>query len=53
MPEPSDLFTNVYVKGFGVEVVIFSSLLIILYIFLQLFIIKCYMNFGISKSTDT
>lgn len=30
LPDPSDLFTNVYVKGLGVEVIIISSLLIIL-----------------------
>lgn len=24
MPEPSELFTNVYVKGFGVEVIFIS-----------------------------
>jgi hypothetical protein len=29
VPDPSDLFTNVYVKGLGVEVKIISSLLII------------------------
>lgn len=26
MPEPHELFTNVYVKGYGVEVLIISSL---------------------------
>lgn len=30
MPDPSDLFTNVYVKGLGVEVQIIPPLLIIL-----------------------
>ena len=52
MPEPSDLFNNVYVKGLGVEVVKISSLLILLCSFLHSFVIKCYINLGISKSND-
>lgn len=27
LPDPSELFTNVYVKGFGTEVLVISSLL--------------------------
>lgn len=29
MPDPSELFTNVYVKGFGIEVHLLPDLLII------------------------
>jgi len=51
MPEPSDLFKNVYVKGLGVEVVKLSSLLILWSSFLHSFVIKCYMNLGITNQT--
>lgn len=51
MPEPSDLFKNVYVKGLGVEVVKISSLLILLSSFLYSVLIKCYMNLGLTNQT--
>ena len=35
MPEPSELFTNVYVKGFGIEVN-FMSLILVLFLFLTM-----------------
>lgn len=39
MPEESELFTNVYRKGFGVEVYMFCFFLLCLYVFLLVYIL--------------